>query len=271
MLFRWFETRIDPFPAEEPTKPPKGLLAFCLHYAKPVWKTLALMSLTSAAISIMEVMLFAFMGQLVDWLAEADRATFLAEEGWTLMLMALFILILMPLTILWGSLIVHQSLLGNFPMILRWQAHRYLLGQSLAFFQDEFAGRVATKVMQSSLAVREAVMKVLDVLVYVAVYFASMVVLVASADIRLSAPLIIWLIAYILALWYFLPKFRAVSMRQADARARDDRTRGRQLHQYSDGQAVLPRQARTRLCARQHGRLSRNRAWHRCDLRPGFR
>jgi ATP-binding cassette subfamily B multidrug efflux pump len=235
MLFRWFETRIDPFPAEEPTKPPKGLLAFCLHYAKPVWKTLALMSLTSAAISIMEVMLFAFMGQLVDWLAEADRATFLAEEGWTLMLMALFILILMPLTILWGSLIVHQSLLGNFPMILRWQAHRYLLGQSLAFFQDEFAGRVATKVMQSSLAVREAVMKVLDVLVYVAVYFASMVVLVASADIRLSAPLIIWLIAYILALWYFLPKFRAVSMRQADARAL---MTGRVVDSYTNIQTV---------------------------------
>ncbi|MEM8950031.1 MAG: ABC transporter ATP-binding protein [Pseudomonadota bacterium] len=235
MLFRWFEKRIDPFPVEEPTKPPTGLIAFCLHYAKPVWKTLALMSVTSAAFSIMEVMLFAFMGQLVDWLAEADRATFLAEEGWTLFLMALVILVLMPLTTLVNSLVVHQSLLGNFPMILRWQAHRYLLGQSLAFFQDEFAGRVATKVMQSSLAVREAVMKVLDVLLYVAVYFASMVVLVASSDLRLTAPLVIWLIVYVVALWFFLPRLQAVSKRQADARAI---MTGRVVDSYTNIQTV---------------------------------
>jgi len=260
MLFRWFETRIDPFPMEEPTKPPTGLMAFCWHYARPVWKTLAFMSLTSVAISIMEVTLFAFMGQLVDWLAEADRATFLAEEGWALFQMSLFILVLIPLTILVGSLVIHQSLLGNFPMILRWQAHRYLLGQSLAFFQDEFAGRVATKVMQSSLAVREVVIKVLDVLLYVAVYFTSMVVLVASSDLRLSLPLVGWLIAYVGTLWYFLPKLKAVSKRQADARAMMTGRVGRQLHQYPDGQAVLPCRSGTRLCARQHGEFSRPRA-----------
>ncbi len=235
MLFRWFETRVDPFPKEEPTKPPSGLVAFCLHYARPVWKPLAFMSLTSVAISIMEVTLFAFMGQLVDWLAAADRATFLAEEGLTLLWMAFFILVLIPLTILLGSLVIHQTLLGNFPMILRWQAHRYLLGQSLAFFQDEFAGRVATKVMQSSLAVREVVIKVLDVLLYVAVYFTSMVVLVASSDLRLAVPLVFWLIAYLVALWYFLPKLRAVSMRQADARAV---MTGRVVDSYTNIQTV---------------------------------
>ncbi|MGI9452324.1 MAG: ABC transporter ATP-binding protein, partial [Geminicoccaceae bacterium] len=190
MLFRWFEARIDPFPADEPTKPPTGLVAFCLHYAWPVRKWLALMSLTTAAIAVMEMAMYAFMGKLVDWLSEADRATFLADEGWTLFWMAFLILVLFPLTTLVGSLTIHQSLLGNFPMILRWQAHRYLLGQSLAFFQDEFAGRVATKVMQSSLAVREAVMKVLDVLLYVTVYFTSMVVLVGTSDLRLTAPLL---------------------------------------------------------------------------------
>ncbi len=235
MLLRWFEARIDPFPAEEPTKPPTGLVAFCLHYAKPVWKVLAVMSLASAAFSIMEIMLFAFMGRLVDWLAEAERATFLADEGWTLFLMSLVVLLLMPATALLSSLIIHQSLLGNFPMILRWQAHRYLLGQSLAFFQDEFAGRVATKVMQSSLAVREVVMKVLDVLLYVAVYFAGMLVLVASADIRLTAPLIVWLLVYTLSLWFFLPRLRAVSKRQADARAA---MTGRVVDSYTNIQTV---------------------------------
>ncbi len=235
MLFRWFETRVDPFPGDEPTKPPTGLIAFCLHYAKPVWKVLALMSLTAAAVSIMEVMLFAFMGRLVDWLAEADRATFLADEGWTLFLMALVVLVFLPLTTLIGSLIIHQSLLGNFPMILRWQAHRYLLGQSLTFFQDEFAGRVATKVMQSSLAVREAVMKVLDVLLYVAVYFTGMIILVASADLRMTIPLILWLLAYVAALWFFLPRLQAVSKRQADARAL---MTGRVVDSYTNIQTV---------------------------------
>jgi ATP-binding cassette subfamily B multidrug efflux pump len=235
MLFRWFETRIDPFPADEPTKPPSGLIAFCLHYSRPVWKVLAIMSLFTTAISIMEVMLFAFMGQLVDWLAEADPATFLADERPTLILMALVILVLLPLAIFVNSLIIHQSLLGNFPMILRWQAHRYLLGQSLAFFQDEFAGRVATKVMQSSLAVREVALKVLEVLLYVIVYFTGMVVLVASSDLRMTAPLIIWLVAYIGALWFFLPRLQAVSKRQADARSV---MTGRVVDSYTNIQTV---------------------------------
>ena len=235
MLFRWFETRIDPFPAEEPTKPPTGLIAFCLHYARPVWKPLALMSLLTTTIAIMEMVLYAFMGQLVDWLAEADRTTFLADEGWTLIIMALVILVLIPSANLLISLVVHQTLLGNFPMILRWQAHRYLLGQSLAFFQDEFAGRVATKVMQSSLAVREAVMKVLDVLLYVSVYFVGMIVVLASSDVRLSIPLVFWLIAYIATLWYLLPRLQAVSKRQADARAV---MTGRVVDSYTNIQTV---------------------------------
>ena len=235
MLFRWFETRIDPFPSDEPTKPPAGLIAFCLHYSRPVWKVLAIMSLLTTAISIMEVMLFAFMGQLVDWLAEADRVTFLADEGSTLILMALVILVLLPLAIFVNSMIIHQSLLGNFPMILRWQAHRYLLGQSLAFFQDEFAGRVATKVMQSSLAVREVALKVLEVLLYVIVYFTGMVVLVASSDLRMTAPLLAWLVAYIAALWFFLPRLQAVSKRQADARSL---MTGRVVDSYTNIQTV---------------------------------
>ncbi len=235
MLFRWFETRVDPFPTEEPTKPPTGLFAFCLHYARPVWKPLALMSLLTTAIAIMEMVLYAFMGKLVDWLAEADRTTFLADEGRTLLLMALVILVLIPLANLLISLIVHQTLLGNFPMILRWQAHRYLLGQSLAFFQDEFAGRVATKVMQSSLAVREAVMKILDVLLYITVYFAGMIVVLASADLRLSLPLVFWLIAYVATLWYFLPRLQSVSRRQADARAE---MTGRVVDSYTNIQTV---------------------------------
>ncbi|MCG6507458.1 ABC transporter ATP-binding protein, partial [Vibrio parahaemolyticus] len=108
---------------------------------------------------------------------------------------------------------------GNYPMSIRWLAHRYLLKQSLSFYQDEFAGRIATKVMQTALSVRETVMKTLDVFVYVAVYFTAMVVMLAQADWRLMIPMLLWLAAYIMIQIRFVPKLKKVSAEQADARS----------------------------------------------------
>ena len=218
-MFGWFESLVEPYPEEAPQEPPRGLLAFMIHYARPVWPFLAMMSATAAVVGVIEVVLFAFLGNLVDWLEKMDRATFLAEQGWYLVGMAVVVLIVLPGVIMINSLLIHQTLLGNFPMIIRWQAHRYLLGQSFSFFQDEFAGRIATKVMQTSLAVREAVMKVLDVLVFVGVYFISMVVLMASSDLRLAIPLVAWIAIYLWLLFYFVPRLKRVSQSQADARS----------------------------------------------------
>jgi ATP-binding cassette subfamily B protein/ATP-binding cassette subfamily B multidrug efflux pump len=117
------------------------------------------------------------------------------------------------------SLIVHQTLMGNFPMTVRWQAHRYLLNQSYGFFQNEFSGRIATKVMQTALAVRDTVMKLLDVLLFVVIYIVTALILVASADIRLCLPLIIWLLLYIMVQRHFVPKMKKIAMVQADARS----------------------------------------------------
>ena len=218
-MFGWFERLIDPFPPAPPGEPPKGLMPFLWHYSKPVAPLLAVMGATAAIIAVGEVLLFGFLGNLVDWLSDQDRATFLTDHGWKLAGMAVVIVVLLPAVVFFDSVIIHQSILGNFPMIVRWQAHRYLLGQSYGFFQDEFAGRIATKVMQTSLAVREAVTKVLDVLVYVGVYFVSMVVLMASSDIRLSAPMVAWIVAYLCLLWFFVPRLKRVSQAQADARS----------------------------------------------------
>ena len=177
------------------------------------------MAVLTGLTAILEVMLFDFMGQLVDWLATKDRETFLAEESGTLLRMATIVLIAIPLTVLGHSLVLHQSLFGNYPMAIRWNMHRYLLGQSFSFYQSEFAGRIATKLFQTALAVRESVIKVLDVLLYVGVYFASMVALVATSDPRLALPLLVWLMTYVSILYYFVPRLRDVSMRQANARA----------------------------------------------------
>ena len=218
-MFRYFESLIQPFPTEEPTQPPTGLFAFCRHYTRGVEKHLVIMSLLTGILAVLEVSLFDFLGRLVDWLSTKDPETFLAEETHTLLWMAFIVLVALPVTVLFHSLFVHQVLLGNYPMAIRWNMHRYLLGQSYSFYQNEFAGRVATKVLQTALAVRESVMKVLDVLLFISVYFFGMLFLVAVSDVRLIFPLLFWLIAYIVTLSYFIPRLRSISAKQSDARA----------------------------------------------------
>jgi ATP-binding cassette subfamily B multidrug efflux pump len=218
-MFRFFEKRIDPFPAETLGPPPQDFLGFCWHYTRGLWPYIAMVAFLAALIGIGEVLLFAFLGQLVDWLAASDRETFLSEQALNLALMAGFILILLPGLVLIHSLLLHQSIFGPYPMRIRWQAHRWLLGQSSIFFADEFAGRVATKVMQTSLAVRETVIKAFDIFVFIITYFVGMLFLVGGADWRLMLPLVGWIILYVALLWFFIPKLSSISQRQADARA----------------------------------------------------
>lgn len=218
-MLGFFERLTRPFPSQEPEQPPKGLLAFCRHYTKGMEWPLLIMSISSALLAILEVSLFSFMGQLVDWLVAKDPESFFSEERANLIWMALVTLVLLPLLTLFHSALVHQTLLGNYPMSIRWLAHRYLLRQSVSFYQNDFAGRIATKVMQTSLAVRETVMKLLDVLVYVLVYFSAMLFFVADADLRLIVPMLVWLVFYIALQLYFVPRLKRVSTAQADARS----------------------------------------------------
>lgn len=218
-MFAWFEKRVNPYPSEEPTRPPEGLFPFIMHYSRPVLWWLVGMAMATALIGVGEVIMFNFLGQIVDWLSKSDPKTFLDKEGWRLLCMGLFAGIGLPSLVILQAFMIHQVLLGNYPMIGRWQMHRYLLRQSMSFFANEFAGRVATKVMQTSLAVREVAMKVLDVFVYVLSYFISMFVIIGSADWRLIGPLGLWLIVYSSILWFFIPRLRKISERQADARS----------------------------------------------------
>jgi len=234
-MFRWFEQRLDPFPASEPEEPPKTLFAFCWHYTRASWPYVVLDGLLIAVIAITEVWMFAFLGNIVDWLSAHDRATFLETEGWKLAGMAFIALVILPLTVLLQSLVHSQTLMGNYPMRVRWQVHRYLLKQSMSFYQDEFAGRIATKLMQTALAVRDCVIKVVDVLNYVGVYFTGMVLIVASADWRLALPLGGWVVGYSLLLIWFIPRLGRVSEEQADARST---MTGRVVDSYTNIQTV---------------------------------
>jgi ATP-binding cassette subfamily B multidrug efflux pump len=166
-IFRWLESIGDPFPTEQPDKPPDTLIGFLVHYSWPFWPLLLMSSVFSAIVALVEVYLFAFVGSLVDWLAASDPTTFWSQHKTQVMAMAVLVLVILPVLKFCYEAVIHQGLLGNFASRTRWQAHRYLLRQSLEFFQDDFAGRVATKMMQTALRVREVVLKLTEVLLYV--------------------------------------------------------------------------------------------------------
>jgi ATP-binding cassette subfamily B multidrug efflux pump len=145
--------------------------------------------------------------------------------------MGVLLLLVLPALSVIGALIMYQTLMGNFPQRIRWQGHRWLLGQSLGYFQDEFAGRIATRLMQTALAVRETVMKLMDVAVYILAYFLGALVLAAAQDLRLAVPFALWALAYGGMLAVIVPRLGRVSQEQADARA--DMT-GRVVDSYTN-------------------------------------
>ena len=219
MAFSYFEKLVDPFPPEVDGRSPGSVYRFCRHYSRGLEPYLVGMALLSTLIAVVEVALFDVMGQVVDVLAAHTPNTLVSGTGTDVLWWALCLLVAYPLFVGLQSLLLHQTLMGNFPMIVRWLAHRYLLRQSLDFFQDEFAGRVATRVMQTALAVRTTVIKLLDIMVYVSVYFVSVLVLFAVIDLRLMLPLALWLIVYLAILYVILPRLQRVSEAQAGARA----------------------------------------------------
>ncbi len=218
-IFQWLETRTEPFPEHVPEQPPATLWGFLWHYSRHFWPMILASSALATVVALLEVSLFAFVGNLVDWLTAANRETFWDDHRLKLILMGFLVLVVLPVLKFWYEAVIHQGLLGNFAMRTRWLAHRYVLRQSMEFFQNDYAGRVATKVMQAALGVREVVMKTSEVLLYVVVYFTGALVLFASSDLRLTAPLFVWLLGYLCAMRYFIPKLRKISEEQADARS----------------------------------------------------
>jgi ATP-binding cassette subfamily B multidrug efflux pump len=178
-----------------------------------------ILALSAGAFAAMEIVLFGFVAQLVDWLAVQNKQTFLADQAVTLWTMSGLLLVGMPIIILINNLMRHQTLIPNLTQRVRWMAHRYLLRQSMEFYQDDFAGRIAAKVMQGALAVRQIVSKLCDTFFYVLVGVISMLLLLTFADWRMAMPLVGWIICFSIALYYFLPRLQRVSEEQANKRA----------------------------------------------------
>ena len=219
-LFRFFETRLPAFP-ETPMplpSPREGMLKFMWACTKGLRGWLLLFMFLSAGIGIYEAMLFAWIGNIVDWLGVYTPQNLWAEKG-DMLLLILAVMILSPLWIALSSFIHFQTLQGVFPMQMRWRFHQRMLGQSMQFYQDEFSGRVSAKVMQTALAVRDTVMTVTDMFMYVAVYFITSGIILFNLDSLLLIPFIVWFVLVWLAMWYFIPKLKQTAIVQADARA----------------------------------------------------
>ncbi|HDR9088517.1 TPA: ABC transporter ATP-binding protein [Burkholderia vietnamiensis] len=217
-MFSWFERRLPTFPLDDPVTPPKGFFSFVWACTKGARGWLLLIALTSAALAGYEAALFAMMGRVVDWLSSATPANFGGRHFGTLVGFAA-ILAASALLIALHTLVKHQVLAINFPMRLRWLFHRLMLDQSLSFYANEFAGRVTTKIMQTALAVRDALFMSVDVVIGVAAYLIGILALAASFDWRLMIPLALWALGYGAACAFFVPRLGRVGSEQADARA----------------------------------------------------
>ena len=217
-MLRYFERLVDPYPEGAPAAPPSDLFAFLWACTRGMRGYIALMTLCTALIGVFEAMLFAMMGNIVDWLGQVAPAQLWEREHDHLLMLA-GILVASPLVIALQTLLKHQALSGNFPMRLRWNFHRHMLDQSMGFYQDEFAGRIAAKVMQTALAVRDTWMIVADILVFVLIYFVTMVAVVGRFDAWLLLPFTGWLGLYVVAMFHFVPRLGRVAQSQADARS----------------------------------------------------
>ncbi len=217
-MLSWFERLLHSYPDAEPAPPPRSVLAFIWAGTRGARRYVALMMAVTAAIGAFEALLFAFLGRIVDWLGGTAPGQFWDERGGMLLWLGALLAASIGAVAL-QTIVKHQTIAINLPMRLRWNFHRLMLGQSLSFYQDEFAGRITTKVMQTSLAVRNVVLTLADVLVGIAVYFLTMVALAASFDLRLIWPFAIWLAVYVAAVVWFVPRLARIGKAQADARS----------------------------------------------------
>ena len=217
-MLEWFEKRVNPFPETIPGDLPRTFLAFMWECSAGLRPYLLWMTLLTAAIGAFEALLFSMLGRLIDWLGASGPARFFLEQRTHLLLLTA-ILLGSPMLIALQAWLKYQSIQPIFPMRLRWIFHRRMLNQSMSFFQDEFAGRIAAKVMQTALAVRDTWITVTDILVYVAVYFITVAIVVASFDWRFLLPYLGWMAGYAVAMVYFVPRLARIAAKQADARS----------------------------------------------------
>ena len=219
-MFSFFENIVDPFvDYPENNTPPRRLFPFIWEYCKP-FKTLfvwtGVMSVISAA---MELGLLYYLGQLVDQLSASTPENIWRDQGMTLLLVTVFVLFLRPVIEFFGRALLSNSILPNLGTMIRWRAHRHVLRQSVGWFEDDFAGRIANRIMQTPPAAGEAVFQVFDAIAFSIAYLVGAAILLSNGDLRLMVPLAIWSVLFVLLMRFVLKRVGAASEASSNARS----------------------------------------------------
>ncbi|MBV4461936.1 ABC transporter ATP-binding protein/permease [Pseudomonas sp. SWRI79] len=220
MLYRRFEKLIDIFRDAPTAAPPDRVLPFYTYYLKQVWPSFAVLLIVGLFGALIEVALFSYLSRIIDLAQGTPNVNFFKEHGIELAWMAVVALVLRPIFVGLHDLLVHQTLSPSLTSLIRWQNHSYVLKQSLNFFQNDFAGRIAQRIMQTGNSLRDSAVQAVDALWHVLIYAISSLVLFAEADWRLMIPLLTWIAAFIGALYYFVPRVKERSVVSSDARSK---------------------------------------------------
>ncbi len=220
MLYRRFERLIDPFRDVPERMPPSDVIRFYVYYLRQVWPVFLALLFVGLIVALIEVALFSYLGRIVDLAQGTAPTDFFTLHGRELIWMAVVALILRPLFNGLHDMLVHQSINPSMTNLIRWQNHRYVLKQSLGFFQNDFAGRIAQRIMQTGNSLRDSAVQVVDAIWHVVIYTLSALVLFAEADWRLMIPLVLWVIGYVGALGYFVPQVKRRSVAASDSRSK---------------------------------------------------
>ena len=219
-MFRFFDNLVDPYcDYTETDTPPQKLWPFLKEYCRPFTNVFIITAFMSVVVAAIEIWLIAYLGRIVDILVESDPKTFWADHGTEMILVTVFLLLLRPLLQLIDVCLLNIAILPNFGTMIRWRAHKHVLRQSVGWFENDFAGRIANRIMQTPPAAGEAVFQVFDAMTFAIAYVLGALIVLSDADPRLMIPLVLWLVLYVLLIRWTIRRVGPASKASSDARS----------------------------------------------------
>lgn len=235
-MFRFFENLVDPYaPYQETDTPPQRLLPFLMEYARPFKAVFALTAALKMVTAVIEVGLIWYMGRIVDLLANGTPSEVLRVHGMEFALAALGIIVVRPLIAGVDVALLHNTILPNFGTLIRWRSHKHVLRQPVGWFENDFAGRIANRIMQTPPAAGDAVFQSFDAVAFAATTLIGSVALLSNADPRLVVPLLVWIVLYGALLRWTVKNAGPASTAASDARSL---VTGRVVDSYSNIHSV---------------------------------
>ena len=218
-MIKWFETILQPTASPPPGEPPDSLAAFYWHFVRQSRALVAALFAVGTLTALLDSLVPAFLGRVVSLITRYPPGELWAHAGWQLTGMAAVLMVVRPAGMLLRNLVTNQAISPSLTNLVRWQSHWHVVRQSWTFFQNDFAGRVANRVMQAGPALRESVVSTTNAVWYIVVYGGSAMLLMGHADARLAIPLALWFVVYAGLLRWFVPQARTRSRRNSEARS----------------------------------------------------